>query len=61
MLILWRSVAACLLISAVTASAPVTISHAGEITFVEYTQFGHNTVRYFDTEGSKRFVPVFIR
>ena len=54
MLTLWRSVAACLLISAVTASAPVTISHAGEITFVEWHSYRSQiNVRYFDTEGSR--------
>ena len=60
MLTLWRSVAACLLISAVTASAPVTISHAGEITFVEWHSiFSQINVRYFDTEG--KFVQGFTK
>lgn len=49
-----RSVGACLLIGAVTASAPVTISHAGEITFVEWHSiYSQINVRYFDTEGQK--------
>ena len=54
MFTLRRSVGACLLIGAVTASAPVTFSHAGEITFVEWDSiFSQINVRYFDTEGSR--------
>ena len=49
-----RSVGACLLIGTVTASAPMTFSHAGEITFVERDSlFYQINVRYFDTEGRK--------
>ena len=54
MLMLRRSVGACLLIGAVLASAPVTFSHAGEITFVEWDSiYSQINVRYFDTEGQK--------
>ena len=54
MFTLRRSVELVSSIGAVTASAPVTFSHAGEITFVEWHSiYSQINVRYFDTEGSR--------
>ncbi len=56
MLTLRKSLRVCFLIGVATVSAHGTVSHAGEITFVEWHSNPYISkikVRYFDTEGRK--------